>query len=71
MTTIAPIPRNEQRLIQKNGSDKQHVRRLTAMLMLLQGHRVSEVYRQPSIRFSAENMVWQKCCDIRAQLSRD
>lgn len=48
MPIIAPIPRSERRLMQKaihQTRDKNHARRLTAMLMLHQGDRVSDVAR--------------------------
>ncbi len=48
MTIIAPIPRDERRLMQKTihkTRDKNHARRLTAMLMLSRGASVSEVSR--------------------------
>lgn len=48
MTIIAPIPRNERRLMQKNAQqthDKHHARRLTTMLMLHRGYTVTEVSR--------------------------
>jgi len=46
MSIIAPIPRTERRLMQKTihkTRDKNHARRLTAMLMLHQGMTVTEV----------------------------
>ena len=46
MTIIAPIPRNERRLMQKSVQqtrDKHHARRLTEMLMLHRGYTVTEV----------------------------
>ncbi|EOG4600328.1 IS630 family transposase, partial [Klebsiella pneumoniae] len=46
MPIIAPIPRGERRLMQKaihKTRDKNHARRLTAMLMLHRGERVSDV----------------------------
>ncbi|MGU5084030.1 helix-turn-helix domain-containing protein, partial [Escherichia coli] len=48
MTIIAPISRTERRLMQKaihQTRDKNHARRLTAMLMLHRGDRVSDVAR--------------------------
>lgn len=48
MPIIAPIPRSERRLMQKtihNTRDKNHARRLIAMLMLHRGERVSVVAR--------------------------
>lgn len=48
MPIIAPIPRSERRLMQKaihKTPDKNHARRLTAMLMLHRGDRVSDVAR--------------------------
>ncbi|WP_276097486.1 IS630-like element ISEc33 family transposase [Klebsiella quasipneumoniae] len=48
MPIIAPIPRGERRLMQKaihKTRDKNHARRLTAMLMLHRGERVSDVAR--------------------------
>jgi len=48
MPIIAPIPRIERRLMQKTihkTRDKNHARRLTAMLMLHRGDRVSDVAR--------------------------
>lgn len=48
MTILAPIPRDERRLMQKTihkTRDKNHARRLTAMLMLSRGASVSEVSR--------------------------
>lgn len=48
MPIIAPIPRDERRLMQKaihKTHDKNHARRLTAMLMLHRGDRVSDVAR--------------------------
>lgn len=48
MTIIAPIPRDERRLMQKTihkTRDKDLARRLTAMLMLSRGASVSEVSR--------------------------
>lgn len=48
MPIIAPIPRTERRLMQKavhKTRDKNHARRLTAMLMLHRGKRVSFVAR--------------------------
>ncbi|MEH4990399.1 IS630 family transposase [Enterobacter asburiae] len=48
MPIIAPIPRNERRLMQKTihkTKDKNHARRLTAMLMLHRGDTVSHVAR--------------------------
>ena len=48
MSSIAPIPRNERRLIKKTihkTRDKNHARRLTAILMLHRGGRVSDVAR--------------------------
>lgn len=46
MPIIAPIPRTERRLMHKTihkTRDKNHARRLTAMLMLHRGDRVSDV----------------------------
>ncbi|KAB0557324.1 IS630 family transposase, partial [Pantoea stewartii subsp. stewartii] len=46
MSIIAPIPRTERRLMQKTihkTKDKNHARRLTAMLMLHRGDTVSHV----------------------------
>lgn len=46
MPIITPIPRDERRLIQKTihkTRDKNHARRLTAMLMLHRGDKVSDV----------------------------
>ena len=46
MPIIAPIPRTDRRLMQKGihkTHDKNYARRLTAMLMLHRGERVSEV----------------------------
>ncbi|WP_259294329.1 helix-turn-helix domain-containing protein, partial [Klebsiella pneumoniae] len=48
MPIIAPIPRDERRLMQKaihKTRDKNYARRLTAMLMLHRGERVSHVAR--------------------------
>lgn len=48
MPIIAPIPRTERRLMQKaihKTHDKNHARRLTAILMLHRGDRVSDVTR--------------------------
>ncbi len=48
MPIIAPIPRTERRLMQKTihkTKDKNHARRLTAMLMLHRGDTVSYVAR--------------------------
>jgi len=48
MPILAPIPRDERRLMQKaihKIRDKNHARRLTAMLMLHRGDRVSDVVR--------------------------
>lgn len=48
MPIIAPIPRAERRLMQKTihkTRDKNHARRLTALLMLHRGDRVSDVAR--------------------------
>jgi len=48
MPILAPIPRDERRLMQKaihKTRDKNHARRLTAMLMLHRGDRVSDVVR--------------------------
>ncbi len=48
MSIIASIPRTERRLMQKtihNTRYKNHARRLTAMLMLHRGDRVSDVDR--------------------------
>jgi len=48
MPIIAPIPRDERCLIQKTihkTRDKNNARRLTAMLMLHRGDRVSDVAR--------------------------
>lgn len=48
MPIIAPIPRTERRLMQRTiykTRDKKHARRLTAMLMLHRGERVSDVAR--------------------------
>lgn len=48
MPIIAPISRDERRLMQKaiyKTRDKNHARRLTAMLMLHRGDRVSDVTR--------------------------
>ncbi|MEW5562632.1 IS630 family transposase [Enterobacter asburiae] len=48
MSIIAPIPRGERRLMKKaihKTRDKNHARRLTAMLMLHRGERVSDVAR--------------------------
>ncbi|EDP9826668.1 helix-turn-helix domain-containing protein, partial [Salmonella enterica subsp. enterica] len=48
MPIIAPIPRDERRLMQKaihKTHDKNYARRLTAMLMLHRGGRVSDVAR--------------------------
>ncbi|EBF0276808.1 hypothetical protein DB992_22010 [Salmonella enterica] len=48
MPIIAPIPRDERRLMQKaihKTHDKNYARRLTAMLMLHRGDRVSDVAR--------------------------
>ncbi|HCE8947631.1 IS630 family transposase [Morganella morganii] len=48
MTIIAPISRNERRIMQKTVQqtrDKHHARRLTAMLMLHRGYTVTEVSR--------------------------
>ncbi|KMQ77147.1 transposase [Edwardsiella ictaluri] len=46
MPIIAPIPRTGRRLMQKTihkTRDKNHARRLTAILMLHRGDRVSDV----------------------------
>ncbi|HDY8954128.1 TPA: helix-turn-helix domain-containing protein, partial [Klebsiella pneumoniae] len=48
MPIIAPKPRDERRLMQKaihKTRDKNHARRLTAMLMLHRGERISDVAR--------------------------
>ncbi|EJL19953.1 transposase, is630 family [Shigella sonnei str. Moseley] len=48
MPIIAPISRDERRLMQKaihKTHDKNYARRLTAMLMLHRGDRVSDVAR--------------------------
>jgi hypothetical protein len=48
MPSIAPIPRDERRLMQKaihKTRDKNHARRFTAMLMLHFGDCVSDVAR--------------------------
>ncbi|MGL3134904.1 hypothetical protein ACSVGH_29080, partial [Klebsiella pneumoniae] len=48
MPIIVPIPRGERRLMQKaihKTRDKNHARRLTAMLMLHRGELVSDVAR--------------------------
>ncbi len=48
MPIIAPIPRSERRLMQKTvhqTRDKNHARRVIAMLMLHRGERVSDVAR--------------------------
>ena len=48
MPIIVPIPRGERRLMQKaihKTRDKNHARRLTAMLMIHRGERVSDVAR--------------------------
>lgn len=48
MPIIAPIPRDERRLMQKTihkTRDKNHARRLMAILMLYRGDRVSDVAR--------------------------
>ncbi|BBW74555.1 hypothetical protein THOKLE011_08450 [Klebsiella michiganensis] len=48
MSIIAPIPRTERRLMQKTihkTRDKNHARRLTTILMLHRGSRVSDVAR--------------------------
>jgi transposase len=48
MSSIAPIPRDERRLMKKTihkTRDKNHARRLTAILMLHRGERVSDVAR--------------------------
>ncbi|EAT3911058.1 IS630 family transposase, partial [Salmonella enterica] len=48
MPIIAPIPCDERRLMQKaihKTHDKNYARRLTAMLMLHRGDRVSDVAR--------------------------
>lgn len=48
MPIIAPIPRTERRMMQKTihkTRDKNHARRLIAMLMLHRGDRVSDVAR--------------------------
>lgn len=48
MPSIAPIPRDERRLLRKairKTRDKNHARRLTAMLMLHRGEQVSDVAR--------------------------
>lgn len=48
MPIIAPIPRDERRLMQKaihKTQDKTYARRLTAMLMLYRGDRVIDVAR--------------------------
>lgn len=48
MPIIAPIPRNERRMMQKaipKTHDKKYARRLTALLMLHRGDRVSDVAR--------------------------
>lgn len=48
MPIIAPIPRTERRVMQRTihkTRDKNHARRLTAMLMLHLGERVSDVAR--------------------------
>ncbi|HDX8861073.1 TPA: helix-turn-helix domain-containing protein, partial [Klebsiella michiganensis] len=48
MPIIAPIPRDERRLMQKaihKTRDKNYARRLTTMLMLHRGERVSHVAR--------------------------
>lgn len=50
MSIIAPIPRDERRLMQKTihkTHDKNYARRLTAMLMLHRSNRVSDVARTP------------------------
>lgn len=49
MPIIAPITRDERRLMQKTIHkihDKNHARRLTAMLMLYRGVRASDVARK-------------------------
>lgn len=48
MPIIAPISRNERRMMQKaihKTRDKNYARRLTAMLMLHRGDRISDVAR--------------------------
>lgn len=48
MPIIVPIPRAERRLMQKSihkSRGKDHARRLTAMLMLQRGERVSDFAR--------------------------
>ncbi|HBA9710742.1 TPA: IS630 family transposase, partial [Escherichia coli] len=48
MPIIAPIPRDERRLMQQaihKTHDKNYAHRLTAMLMLHRGARVSDVAR--------------------------
>ncbi len=48
MPIIAPIPRDERRLMQKaihKTHDKNYARRVTAMLMMHRGCRVSDVAR--------------------------
>ena len=48
MPIIAPIPRTERRMMRKTihkTKDKHHARRLTTMLMLHRGDRVSDIAR--------------------------
>ena len=57
MPIISPIPDAERRLMQKTihkTCDKNHVRRLTAMLMLHPGDKISDVAR----RFAARVHLW-------------
>lgn len=61
MPKIAPIPRDERRLVQKAihiTHDKNYARKLTAMLMLHRGARVSDVARTPCCaRFSVGRWI--------------
>ncbi|EIQ44877.1 transposase, IS630 family [Shigella sonnei 3226-85] len=53
MPIIAPISRDERRLMQKaihKTHDKNYARRLTAMLMLHRGDRVSDVDQNALLR---------------------
>lgn len=69
MTIIAPIPRDERGLMQKaihKTCDENHTRRLTAMLMLHRGERVSDVART---LYCARSSIGRLRCQVLKALS--
>lgn len=69
MPIIAPIPRDERRLMQKaihKTCDKNHARRLTAMLMLHRGDRVSDVARTLCCARSSVGLYSGRCEGLKS-----